>query len=170
MSIVYVDDFLNSSLTPLSLYQLRISLGVEISETAFRNVISTLNTEFVSPRVAFSALWTTKELTIYYSTSDWQPVISQREIVSGLMDGFDYYFPSILYQESTGEIFGAVPLIPVKATEPRPLFSPEWIPEFFKDMKEEAKQVAEEVIDEIEKVTGWPRWAIHLKRKEKDNV
>ena len=156
-NIVYVDDFLESELRVNTLYELKISLALEITEIAFRSVITQLNVKFITPRVIFSGLWTAQELTLYYSADGQLPAVSQKEIVFALMTAFDDYSPSIKYEESEGEIPGAAPLVTPKAEEPRPLLSPEWVPEFFEDVKEEVKEVAKEVVDEIEKVTGWPR-------------
>lgn len=158
-NIIYTSDFLASSLRPGVLYELVISLAVEISEIAFKNIITQLNLQFISPRVVFSGLHG-PELTIYYSTSDSFPAISQQEIVFALMTAFDDYSPSILYEESPGEIPGGVPLIPVKATEPRALFSPEWIEEGAKELWQSTKQGYEDFIEAVSEKTGLPKWSV----------
>ena len=156
-NITIPSDFLASNLRTGVLYELVVSLGVEITEIRFRDIISELNVQFITPRVIFSSLWNPKQLTVYYSTDGQLPAISQKEVVFALMSAFDNYGPSILYEES-GEIPGAVPLLTPKK-DPIPLFSPEYIADFFNDAKEKVTEVAKDIVDEIEKVTGWPRWA-----------
>lgn len=150
-------DFLESDLRPGKLFELVITLGLDITEIRFREIITQLNLKFLSPRVIFSGSRQGKELKIFYSTDGYG--ISQREVVFALMTGFENYGPSIQFEKSPGQVPGAVPLVTPKK-EPIPLFSPEYVGEFVEDAKEKIKEVAKEVVDEIEKTTGWPRWSI----------
>lgn len=148
-NITIPSDFLASFLRPGILYELLVSLGVEISEVEFRTNISTLNVKFVSPRIVFSGSVQDKtKLKIFYSTSDYSPVISQRDIVSALREAFAAYYPEIVFQESPGEVPQAIPIISPKVTQ-APVFSLDWL-----------KQGYEKIIEDISLKTGLPRWTV----------
>lgn len=160
MLTTYPEDFLNSNLRTGELYHLVLSLGLEITETEFRNIITQLNLKFISPRLAFSGLYSPKELTIYYSTSDSIPPITQREVISALTGAFSAYYPDVDYGKSEGEVPGAAPLIPEKEKESRPLFSPEWLEEGAKELIENLKQGWDQFVQTVSDKTGIPEWAI----------
>ena len=143
--ITYPTDFLNSDLRQGVLYQLTISLATEITEMAFRSIITQLNIKFISPRVAFSGLWTPQKLTIFYSTSDWSPTISQKDIVFSLTDAFSLYHPQIVFEESEGEVPGGLPIISPKGGEYE-IFSLKWW-----------KQTYEDFVKTVSEATGLPK-------------
>lgn len=148
-NITIPSDFLASFLRPGILYELLVSLGVEITEVEFRTNISTLNVKFISPRVIFSGSVQEKtKLKIFYSTADYSPVISQRDVVSSLEEAFAPYYPEIVFEESPGEIPQAIPIISPKVTE-APILSLDWL-----------KKGYEEIVQDISQKTGLPSWTI----------
>jgi len=144
--ITYPTDFLESQLRPGELYELVISLGLDITETAFRSIVSELNVKFVSPRVIFSGSLQGKEIKLFYSTSD--PGLNQRQVVNSLTNAFSAYGPEIDFGKSEGEIPQAIPLVTPKAQE-APILSLDWL-----------KQGYQEIINSISQKTGLPGYTI----------
>lgn len=148
MSITIPSDFLASFLRPGILYELLVSLGVEISDVEFRRNISTLNVKFISPRVIFSgSLQDKTKIKVFYSVKHSTPVISQRDIVSALREAFLAYYPEVVFEESPGEVPQAIPLVTPR--EEAPPLSLDWL-----------KKGYQEIINSISEKTGLPSWAI----------
>jgi len=111
-NIIYPEDFLASSLRSGEDYEITINLGRSIHEALFRNKISLLNTQFVTPaRIAFTAIYAPDQIILNYAQSSYGMYITQREVIDKVLLVFDNYFPTIDWDLSEGET-GREPLIP----------------------------------------------------------
>lgn len=143
-NIEIVGDFLQSDLRPGELYQLNLA-GVEITEAQFRDVISELNQKFLYPRIVFSAVLEDSEIKLWYSTGG--KGATQGQVVLAIDQAFSPYQGQIIYQESPGEVPGAVPLTTPR--EEAPILSLDWLRESYDSM-----------VESISQKSGLPTWSI----------